>query len=589
MKIDIHTMALVVCVTNILQLISLSILYRVKMSHAGLGCWIVASGTSALGFACNYLRDIPGIGPFAIVANNTLFVASLAFVYAGVLRFFNRRESITRLGAFCLAVTLIAFYFTFIDDSQAARRVMISFSICIMSLLIVRALYVHRERSVSASTFFLMLVFLVHGLFLLLRGMAPLSGAAVGALFSASLTQTATYMIVLTCSTLWTLGFIIMISQRLAFENREVRERFELIFNTSPDAILITRLSDGCIVDCNDGFTIMSGFKRGELFGNTTVALKIWHNSEERQQMLRAFSHGSGRLENLEVTVHPKKGGHIIGILSATLFNLSGEPHVLSVTRDITERKTQELKLLQAKAETETALIREQKMLQEQRHFLSMVSHEFRTPLAVIDTAATNLTAVPPLDQNDLDQRAQQIRRANRSLVQLIDNCLTSDRIEMGGFQVCRMETELLPLLFEMTRIVNNSPKRSIQLEYSEAPATWFLDTTLIRVALANLVDNAVKYSDGGAIIVRARRQEDALLISVANRGDTIGDEEIEALFRKFVRGKTAQNGRNIRGSGLGLYISRRIAEAHNGNVYLVPCEKGTTMFEMRIPVERRE
>jgi signal transduction histidine kinase len=222
-------------------------------------------------------------------------------------------------------------------------------------------------------------------------------------------------------------------------------------------------------------------------------------------------------------------------------------------------------------------------MLLEQRHFLSMVSHEFRTPLAVIDSAATNLMAVPPLDQNDLDQRAQQIRRANRSLVQLIDNCLTSDRIEMGGFQVCRLETELFFLLFETTKKVNNSPYHTIQPEYAEAPETWFLDTTLIRVALANLVDNAVKYSDGGVVTVQAAQQGNDLLISVSNQGESISAGEGEELFNKFVRGSAANRGKSIRGSGLGLYISRRIAQAHGGDVRLVPEREGTTVFELRI------
>jgi signal transduction histidine kinase len=417
MNIDIKTLALVACVINILQVISLSILYRVKMSHAGLGCWIMASGSLALAYITNYLREVPGIRPFAIVANNILFVASLAFIYAGVLRFFNQRGRTPWLVAYCLAETVIALYFTVIDNSLAARRVNLSFATGIMSLLIAVELYKYRIRSVNTSTSFLMLIFFGQSVFLLLRGLTPFLGVDVGNLFTPSLTQTATYMVVMSCSTLWTLGFIIMISQRLAFESQE------------------------------------------------------------------------------------------------------------------------------AKKATEAALENEQQMLQEQRHFLTMVSHEFRTPLAVIDMAATNLTAAPPLDQNDLNQRAQQIRRANRSLVQLIDNCLTSDRIEMGGFQVCRMETELFPLLFETTRIVNYSPRNTIQLEYAEAPKTWFLDVTLMRVALVNLVDNAVKYSDGGVVTVRAAQQGSDLLISVANQGESISAEEAEMLFNKFVRGRAANRG----------------------------------------------
>lgn len=462
MKLDVHTLALVMSVTSFLQLIALTVLYRMNMPHKGLGFWITGTATWSLAFACNYLRDAPGIGLFAIVANNTLFVAGLSFIYIGVLRFFNKREQSGWIITYCAVVTLIAFYFTFIENNLAVRRVNFSFGNAIMTLLIARALFAHRISSVASSTYFLTLIFLTFGVFFILRGLTPFVTDSVGTLFAPSMNQSATYLGVLIVTTLWTMGFIIMISQRMAFENREAKEA------------------------------------------------------------------------------------------------------------------------------AERALDNERHMLLEQRQFLGMVSHEFRTPLAVIDSAATNLMAVPLTDQNDLDQRAEQIRRATRSLTQLIDNCLTSERIEHGGFEVMRQETEVLPLIQESAHLVNFSLRHALQIESQEAPETWLLDPTLIKIALSNLIDNAVKYSYGGTVTVTARKQGDSLCLGVMNKGCDISVEESENLFQKFVRGDAARRGKSIRGSGLGLFISQRIAQAHGGEVSLRSGEMGVTIFEMKIPWDRQ-
>ena len=237
-----------------------------------------------------------------------------------------------------------------------------------------------------------------------------------------------------------------------------------------------------------------------------------------------------------------------------------------------------------AKFATEQALESERQMLQEQRQFLSMVSHEFRTPLAVIDSAATNLSAVPPQDQAELDQRARQIERATRSLAHLIDNCITSERVDHGGFGVRPQQTAISRFIAEVVRSAAINARDSITLDCSEAPALWSLDPTLIRIALTNLIDNALKYSDDELAVVRVRHCHDNLSVRVENSGHGIAPDEAEMVFSKFVRGKTVKNSNNIRGSGLGLFISRRIAQAHGGDVRLVAGEEGTTVFEMVLP-----
>ena len=423
------------------------------------------------------------------------------------------------------------------------------------------------------------------GFIFFLRGLTPFVNVVPESLFFPSLMQILTYLTALVMSTLWTLGFIIMTCQRSAFESREANEHFELIFDTGPDSVLITRLCDGLIAEINDAFVKQTGFSSDDVIGTTTVASKIWKNPADRQ-IVASHLREHGCFENLEFDYLRKDGSLLSGMTSAQVFDLHGEPHFISVTRDITERKENERKLLEAKSAAEKALESEREMLQEQRQFLSMVSHEFRTPLAVIDSAATNLTAAPPEDQADLDQRGEQILRATRALAHLIDNCITSERVEYGGFSVKLQETDICSFIRDIAWSTGIQAKEAVTVECSEAPGTWPIDPVLIRIALSNMIDNAIKYSDDGKVTVRAQRGSDVLIIQVVNRGAVLSSEEAEMMFRKFVRGNTAKDARNIRGSGLGLFISRRIAEAHGGHVRLVSGEKGATVFEVAIPSE---
>lgn len=240
--------------------------------------------------------------------------------------------------------------------------------------------------------------------------------------------------------------------------------------------------------------------------------------------------------------------------------------------------------LQSAQQSLQSALDSEHELLTEQRQFLSMVSHEFRTPLSVIDAIAVNLLAVPLFDDYDLVQRVQKLRKSTQSLTQLLNNCMTRERIELGGFIVIPVESEILPLIMEASKQVDASIHHTLELNIAGAPATWRLDPTLIKVAISNLVDNAVKYSAEGTITITLEQSGDELSITVADNGGGISSEDADILFEKFVRGSAANSGKGIRGTGLGLYVSRRIARAHGGDLRLLPTENGMTLFELRLP-----
>jgi|AMFO01.1.fsa_nt_gi PAS domain S-box len=119
---------------------------------------------------------------------------------------------------------------------------------------------------------------------------------------------------------------------------RASEERFRLAFHTSPDSINLNRLEDGVYVDVNDGFTRITGFSRDEVIGKSSLEIKIWNDPEDRRRLLRELKR-HGVVRNLEAEFRMKDGRIRTGLMSAAVITLGGVPQILSITKDITERK----------------------------------------------------------------------------------------------------------------------------------------------------------------------------------------------------------------------------------------------------------
>lgn len=115
-------------------------------------------------------------------------------------------------------------------------------------------------------------------------------------------------------------------------------ERFRKAFYTSPDSVNINRLSDGMYVSINPGFTRITGYTEEEIVGISSIELNIWHNAEDRQRLVEGLRR-DGQVTNLEVVFRMKSGELRDGLMSAAIIDLDGTPHILSITRDVTELK----------------------------------------------------------------------------------------------------------------------------------------------------------------------------------------------------------------------------------------------------------
>jgi PAS domain S-box-containing protein len=124
----------------------------------------------------------------------------------------------------------------------------------------------------------------------------------------------------------------------------ENESRFRTVFETSPDAVIISRLDDGLFIEVNRGFNALSGYAADEIIGKSALEINIWHDPQERQNMVAELQR-AGRVENLEVRFNRKGGNVRAALVSANVIMLGGTAHIMAVVRDITDLKITQQKL----------------------------------------------------------------------------------------------------------------------------------------------------------------------------------------------------------------------------------------------------
>ena len=232
----------------------------------------------------------------------------------------------------------------------------------------------------------------------------------------------------------------------------------------------------------------------------------------------------------------------------------------------------------------ERALSGEREARQRLRTFLDMAAHEFKTPLAVIDSAAQMLEMLVDTAQEGVGKRLGLIRRSARRVGDLIETCLVGERIDE------EVPVRLVP--FTPATLIERVAERQrghgaaiAVADTAHLPATCVADPDLLGIALDALLDNARRYGGDGEIIdLEALGDGAALVVSVADRGPGIPDEERERVFEKYYRG---EGSRNKPGTGIGLSMVRVIAGLHGGTVVHRPRPGGGSVFVLTIPLER--
>jgi len=239
----------------------------------------------------------------------------------------------------------------------------------------------------------------------------------------------------------------------------------------------------------------------------------------------------------------------------------------------------------------EEQLAQEQRLALLQRNFVSMASHEFRTPLTIIDGHARRLVktkdTLPPAE---IGERAGKIRAAVLRLTHLIDNLLSSARLFDGGAALYfhPAEMDMAALLREVCQLHREMvPGAEIAERLSSAAMPMIGDAKLLYQLFSNLLSNAVKYSPGGgAIEVEAEMRVDEVVVAVADRGIGIPANDLERLFERYHRGGNVSG---IVGTGVGLYLVKMVADLHRGRVEVTSAEGAGSRFTVHLPVTPAE
>jgi two-component system, OmpR family, sensor kinase len=245
-------------------------------------------------------------------------------------------------------------------------------------------------------------------------------------------------------------------------------------------------------------------------------------------------------------------------------------------------------RLIQQTLILEEKLAQEQRLALLQRNFVSMASHEFRTPLSIIDGHAQRLAKMKDrLVPDEIDERASKVRGAVLRLTHLIENLLDSSRlIDAGaGLYFHPEEIDLSALLHEVCQLHREiAPGSQIEERFATTPLQMTGDPKLLFQMFSNLLSNAIKYSaSGGSVEISAGLDAGQVMVIVEDNGIGIPANDIDRLFERYYRGSNVSG---IVGTGVGLYLVKMVVEVHGGEITVASREGEGSKFSVRLPVK---
>ena len=398
------------------------------------------------------------------------------------------------------------------------------------------------------------------------------------------------------------------------------------LFENSTEGIILTN-GAGEIVMANPAAEKMFGYSKFELNGQL-IEILIPDKFKPHHHQLREGFHSkpSNRVmgQGRDLNGRKKDGTDMPVEVSLSHYRREGELFVIAFIIDITRRKEIENNMLRQKGELEkitdkmrqlnagleikveerTLILQEalQKLEQSQEElsealdkekqlneiksrFVSMASHEFRTPLTTVLSSASLLAKYTGSDeQGKRDKHIQRIKKSVNNLNDILEDFLSLGKLNEGRVDTKSEKVNLKDLLADTVIEMKAISKKGQHFIIDCAgDCDAFTDKKLFRNILINLISNAIKFSEEGkTITIKGKTDGDKVIISVADQGIGISEEDQGHLFSSFFRGANATN---IQGTGLGLHIVKRYIDLLGGEVELQSeLNKGTTV-NFTIPV----
>jgi len=268
----------------------------------------------------------------------------------------------------------------------------------------------------------------------------------------------------------------------------------------------------------------------------------------------------------------------IAGMLSTSLvtvfvMTMSGRKEML---KDLIDKKTSELA---------QALESEQEFSALQRKFISLASHEFRTPLTIIDGAAQRIIRLKDkITPDQLVERAGKIRTAVERMVTLIDATLYASALDAGKIEMHIQSCKIRQLIEEICdRQGEVSPNHDIRINLDDIPECIDGDSKLLEHVFTNLLSNAVKYAPDAPLVEVTGKVDGAMVaITIKDQGVGISLSDQLHMFERYFRADTAAD---IKGTGIGLSVCKEFVDMHGGDITVDSVEKEGSSFTIRLPI----
>jgi signal transduction histidine kinase len=236
-----------------------------------------------------------------------------------------------------------------------------------------------------------------------------------------------------------------------------------------------------------------------------------------------------------------------------------------------------------------------EKLSRMKTEFLASVSHELKTPLTVISNnaqlARMHAEGELPGDSNAIPDAMRLITNDVERMAVLVNQLLDATRIEEGHMGYSFAASDIIALIRDSMNTFHpelSKKNNTLSLNLPNGIETVYCDRERIRQVLLNLVSNANRFTKGGGITVSAEKQQDCISISVADKGEGIPEKIMATIFDRYTTANPKKN-ENPPGTGLGLYISKHIIEAHSGKITAVSEPGQGTVMNFTLPVYKED
>ena len=398
--------------------------------------------------------------------------------------------------------------------------------------------------------------------------------------------------------------------ERISLLNKELENRLQQSqseisdYKHALDESAIVAITDqkGIIKHVNDNFCKISKYSKDELLGQDHRIINSGYHSKDFIRNLWVTI-ANGKIWRGEFRNKAKDGTYYwVDTTIVPFLNEHGKPYqYLAIRSDITQRKLAEEQLLKANEDLENkvrertlelthALEKEKELNEMKSRFVSMASHEFRTPLSAILSSTSLMEHYVNPDQEDKRKKhVERIKSSVKNLTSILDDFLSLEKLEQGKVESHNSEfnfREFIEDAIEEMHGMSKKKQQEIHLQY-DGPEQVYQDKKILRNVLLNLLSNAIKYSpEGKTIFISSEIKDERVNLAVKDEGIGIPLEAQKNLFDKFFR---ARNAVNIQGTGLGLNIVKRYVELLDGIISFDSIENAGTVFTVSFPRYKKD